>query len=148
MRAIGLYCLFACPLGVFADDSFDILARVELEPGTVVWSINQPDVTRPDTPYPSISFKQYDEVTVLAGGCVQTGGSGNTWKRYVDPLGDDSDRLYHGKIDIPGLTGGPVRISTLVNRTKQVKGLREGMDPADLILHLGYEDLPDNNNEA
>ncbi len=147
MRALGFCLITVFPLLVWGDDSFDIIARVELQPGTVVWSINQPDVTRENVPYP-ISFKQWDTVTVLAGGCVQTGGSGYTWKRYVEPLGDDTDRLYHGLINIPGITGDFVRISTLVNRTKQVKGLREGMKPEDLILHLSYEDLHDNDDAA
>ncbi len=67
MRAFTLCCVFASLLRVRGDDNFGIMASVELEPGTVVWSISQPDVTRRDTPYPDISFKQLDEMTVLAG---------------------------------------------------------------------------------
>ena len=29
---------------------------------------------------------------------MQTGGHGATWKRYVDPSGANSDRLYHGLV--------------------------------------------------
>jgi hypothetical protein len=42
-------------------------------------------------------------VFVEAGGCVQTGGAGDTWKRYVNPSGDGSDHLYFGSVAIPGV---------------------------------------------
>lgn len=54
---------------------------------------------------PSIKFQPGDRVTITIGGAVQTGGKGNTWKRYVNPRGDNSDSLYFGQIYIPGITG-------------------------------------------
>jgi len=39
-----------------------------------------------------------DRVLVYACGCVQTHGTGNTWKSYVHPKGNDSDHLYSGTI--------------------------------------------------
>jgi hypothetical protein len=75
-------------------------------PGHTVWQITRPRVNAPSTEYPQITFKPGSTVTVNASGCVQTGGKGLTWKRYVDPTGDKSDKLYHGEISIPGATNG------------------------------------------
>lgn len=73
------------------------------EPGTRDgYEILLPRVNRPVTIYNrrdhEIPLKRGDLVTVDACGCVQTGGTGNTWKLYVAPRGDNSDRLYHGVI--------------------------------------------------
>src|SRR5712671_2588466 len=51
---------------------------------TEIWQIAQPNVKRPMTSYPQIRFQPGDSVTIVAGGCVQTGGSGLTWKLYVN----------------------------------------------------------------
>ena len=55
----------------------------EGETKTIV--IDQPRVDVALTPLPSITFKPGDTVTIGAGGCVQTGGSGSTWKSYTAP---------------------------------------------------------------
>ena len=68
--------------------------------------IEQPPVKQHIKKYYGVNFEPGDRVTISAGGCVQTGGAGKTWKRYVDPEGPNSDRLYHGLIWIPGVTGG------------------------------------------
>src|SRR5262245_36842108 len=78
--------------------------------------VDQPNVKARRTEYRSITFKPGDKVTVQAGGCVQTGGSGATWKRFVNPSGANSDRLYHGLITIPGATGIDQRIQGVVGR--------------------------------
>ncbi|MFN8352908.1 MAG: hypothetical protein U0Y10_00555 [Spirosomataceae bacterium] len=67
------------------------------------YKINEPNVRQRRTEYPSITFKPGDVVEFRAGGCVQTGGSGLTWKRYVMPSGPNSDRFYHGMVMIPGI---------------------------------------------
>jgi hypothetical protein len=54
---------------------------------TEVWRITEPVVTQPTSEYPQIKFQPGDAVFVHAAGCVQTGGHGRTWKRYVDPSG-------------------------------------------------------------
>jgi hypothetical protein len=101
--------------------------------------IDRPDVTVAMEPYPSIRFCPGDAVVVQASGCVQTGGSGDTWKRYVNPSGDNSDHLYHGLISIPGVTQGLVRLQSVVGNSAL---------PASTggSLSLGYEDddLSDN----
>ena len=61
------------------------------------WVIPQPPVNAASTTMSSYVFHPNDEVLVQAGGCVQTGGLGKTWKRYVDPLGG-SNQYYFGEI--------------------------------------------------
>src|SRR4051812_5663056 len=93
--------------------------------------VHEPIVTQPSATYPTIQFLPGDHVFVDAGGCVQTGGHGATWKRYVNPASDNG--LYHGLINIPGATGGLVQIWTAVGRTFTVGG-------SGGSLVLGYED--------
>jgi hypothetical protein len=76
-------------------------------------------------------FQPGDHVQVFAGGCVQTGGKGKTWKRYVDPASNND--LYHGLITIPGATGDLDRLVNVVGRQYTVSG-------AGGNLILGYED--------
>jgi hypothetical protein len=102
--------------------------------------IEQPNVRQHETVYSNIVFAPGDYVDVNGDGCVQTGGWGPTWKRYVNPSGPNADRLYHGLVRIP--TGTPnsalVRISTVVGRHLQVTGVNVPLP--NLVLHLGYED--------
>jgi hypothetical protein len=88
---------------------------------------------------PGISLRRGDLVTVDADGCVQTGGSGSTWKRYVDPQGDNADRLYHGLLGVlnaiepDGTTmPNPIRIQNV--------RLQPFWIPVAQPLRLGYED--------
>jgi hypothetical protein len=92
--------------------------------------ITEPVVNQPDTTYP-FSFLPGDHVLVSGGGCVQTGGHGLTWKRYIDPASDNG--LYHGLITIPSTTGNRARLLDVVGRPLVVGG-RGGS------LSLGYED--------
>jgi hypothetical protein len=72
---------------------------------TEQWYIYQPVVNQNSwhTFKGQISFRRGDYVTINAGGCVQTGGSGLTWKRYVAPQGANSDRLYFGVFAMPSV---------------------------------------------
>ncbi len=104
--------------------------------------IDQPVVTqeaRHGKAYP-VTFRPGDLVTITAGGCVQTGGWGATWKRYVDPKGPNADRLYHGTIWIPG-TGIPPgitkEIGTYLNRPIPIPAT---VAPPNNVLVLGYVD--------
>ena len=47
--------------------------------GTIHCTINQPPVNAHETVIPTVLFAPGDVVTVVADGCVQTGGHGNTW---------------------------------------------------------------------
>lgn len=73
-------------------------------PTTEVWRIDQPNVKQKQTNYPNIPLLAGDLVSVFAGGCVQTGGSGLTWKRYARPVSrlEGTDNEYFGLITIPG----------------------------------------------
>jgi hypothetical protein len=108
--------------------------------GKIECRINQPVVTQHETVYPMVVFAPGDIVDVTADGCVQTGGFGNTWKRYVNPSGADSARLYHGLVRIPTGTkdSALVRINSVIGRHLQVTGT--GVPVSQLKLHLGYED--------
>jgi hypothetical protein len=98
----------------------------------------------------TIRFRPGDRITVDAGGCVQTGGVGATWKRYVNPSGPNSDRLYHGLIYIPyATTDFPrsptvdwlVRIEDVIGRTLFIPERRNVPNPQLLdAMTLGYED--------
>ena len=87
-------------------DGPEIVERIPGAHGHTVWKITRPRVNQAVTDYDQIQFAPGETVIVEAGGCVQTGGQGATWKRYVDPVGKGSDRLYHGQISIPGATNG------------------------------------------
>jgi hypothetical protein len=93
--------------------------------------IDEPVVNQPQFTY-DFSFVPGDHVTVDAGGCVQVGGHGDTWKRYVDPASDND--LYHGLITIPGATGILDRLVNVVGRQLVVRGRGGGN------LVLGYQD--------
>lgn len=142
--------LWAVP--TFAQESIDW--NKDKEPAESTWFIKQPQVKVARKDYnkdnDKVLFRQYDEVIVTAGGCVQTGGTGKTWKRYVDPLGANSDRLYHGRIWIPGATDGLVRISSIVGLPLVINKFPQHTSPTPesdpYFLRLGYEDdnLDDN----
>ena len=135
--------LFLTPALLPAADQFDIVSVLSNTSSQTVWRITQPNVKQPTTPYAQIKFAPGDSISIDAGGCVQTGGHGNTWKRYVDPSGANSDRLYHGQIWIPGINASLVRVKdfTAFKVAKQIPSpLPASLNPADLYLRLGYED--------
>lgn len=101
------------------------------------WVISEPIVTQRDTQYGQIKFKVGDKVTIRAEGCVQTGGSGKTWKSYVDPRGPNSDHIYHGLVKLPGMAD-LARIREFLNNKNGKYIIRSGQN--DMTLHLGYED--------
>jgi hypothetical protein len=108
---------------------------VEKTSSTEVWRIVSPNVNNRFTRYTSISLREGDTVTIDAGGCVQTGGSGRTWKLYVSPKGPNSDRLYHGLIKLPGMEGY-VRLEDFM---RKYQGTTVTAD-IDMKLRVGYED--------
>jgi hypothetical protein len=107
---------------------------------TETWRIDEPDVKRAETTYPSILFQKGDRFTIDAGGCAQTGGFGKTWKRFVDPSGPNSDHLYHGLILVPSAIEGIQRVQGVLHRVFQI-----GDVAGPVQLTLGYED--DNYND-
>jgi hypothetical protein len=139
--AYGVCFVLAAVPVMRADDQFDLITVQLNTSSQTVWRISHPNVRQAVTSYPSIKFLPGDSVSIDAGGCVQTGGHGKTWKRYVNPSGDNSDHLYHGKVSIPGVTNGLVRIqgSPVFNHAMTIPA--PGNIPANqMVLQLGYED--------
>jgi hypothetical protein len=146
MMAVGAFLLFCAALISYGQSGEKITHTVN---GTTDnWRIDQPNVKQHVTPYPQIRFKPGDHIVIQAGGCVQTGGVGQTWKLYVHPTGPDADRLYHGLIWIPGVIGGPAatgvppnpqRISAYIGAPQAVT-VPSGTNVQELYLRLGYED--------
>src|SRR5580658_3643634 len=124
-------------------DQFDVITLETNTSSQTVWRISQPNVKQAATQYPQIKFLPGDSVSIDAAGCVQTGGSGRTWKRYVDPSGPNADRLYHGLIWIPGINNALQRIKdfSAFRVAKQIPSpLPANLPASSLFLHLGYED--------
>lgn len=114
------------------------LAAPEVKDTTFDVRIDRPGVNTPVTPVPQVQLRPGDVVSVsTAGGCVQTGGSGKSWKRYVNPSGPRSDRYYHGLIQVPGVMSTPTRLADILGQSFVVP--TSGMPPNPILL-LGYED--------
>jgi hypothetical protein len=112
------------------------------EGGRETWRVEAPHVNQRETAYPQIKFGKGDAVSVRAGGCVQTGGSGQTWRRYVDPVGPNSNRLYHGLIKLPGMPAAVRLADFMKSNSHTVPNNAAG----DRSLRLGYEDDSYANN--
>ena len=127
-------------------------------PNLDLWMIHEPNVRHSITHYTQIVFTPGDTITISAGGGVQTGGLGKTWKLYVDPRGPNSDRLYHGLIHIPE-GPNPVfptspTVKAMNNMVRILEVLKKGQalryeltnvhrfesNPEPNHLVLGYED--------
>src|SRR5438105_9059582 len=103
MNSRWLILVFTCLVFILPAQASERVTCEYTEPSLrhIRCRIDEPNVTQRLTPYIDIAFQIGDSVTIDAGGCVQTGGIGPTWKRYVNPQGPNSDQLYHGLILIP-----------------------------------------------
>ncbi len=97
--------------------------------------IHEPKVTQPSESFPQIVLHGGDQVYFTAHGCAQTGGHGKTWKRYLNPSGDESGEYYHGLISIPGVTKGLEQMSKY-----NAKYMVIPKNIAAVTLVLGYSD--------
>jgi Carbohydrate binding module (family 6) len=101
------------------------------------------DITRPVVTHPRFNYGNLqpdDKITVIdAGGCVQTGGQGLTWKRYANPDGPKSDHLYFGSMELPGVLA-KTRFRDLMGKTIEIP---PGISPS-LILYYEDDYYPDN----
>jgi hypothetical protein len=106
-----------------------------------IWTIDEPNVRQPTTQYKDIRYEKGEVIGIRAGGCVQTGGSGATWKDYVNPLGANANPLYMGQILLPG-TGQNLEPIARVNNTKVTvpQQLPPTIQESDLFVTLGYTD--------
>jgi len=126
--------LFLLVVGISVPGETETVGRSKIStPGLEIWRIVEPEVRGRVKAYDEIQFKGGERVEIRAGGCVQTGGKGLTWKRYVDPQGPNSDRLYHGLIRLPGMDGLR-RIREVIGTPQEIPRDRSGR------LELGYED--------
>lgn len=140
---IGVLVVILASAMASRADQFDIISFEHPSANVEIVHINQPNPQHPITQYPSITFLPGDQIVVTAGGCVQTGGWGDTWKRYVNPSGDESEKYYFGEIWIPGVTEVMEPIQGVVNKQLFVPA----GSPSNLFLRLGYSDdgYGDNN---
>jgi len=79
-----------------------------------MWRIDRPDPRLPLTAYPAVRLRPHDRVYLHALGWVHMKHStlsGDIWKDYVYPTGDNAERLYHGTFWLPGATPGPIRFA-------------------------------------
>lgn len=130
--ALMLFVLAAALAGPFMSSaSASTSASCDRSHYPATCEIVEPNVMTFKTAYPQVQLHAGEVVTVTAGGCVQTGGHGKTWKRYVDPVGGSGD-LYSGFIHIPFATGGLIPLRNAVNATYPVL--------EDTQLYLGYND--------
>ena len=142
--ALLMFGLFATLFGAGAATAAPRVTH-SISGATETWRIDEPDVRQKITEFPEIRFRPGDKVRVTAGGCVQIGGSGKTWRRYVDPIGKKSDRLYHGMVLIPGAIGNlPANSLDRFARILIIKGhdfdVNAVTEPRKQHLWLGYED--------
>ncbi len=140
-----LRCVLSAHPSQSGRDVFDIISvssdTTTSSGETKVWRIDHPDVIDLQRNYPDIRFAPGDKIQISAGGCVQTGGSGATWKSYTHPTGDSADHLYSGLLWIPGVTGGGLqRIAGVLNRTFTVPDHLAPLVAQSLFLQLGYQD--------
>ncbi len=143
-----LHSIFACSLllsSYIAGAAETVTHTVSSDGKTQVWTINEPEVgiaveNYGFKPHTDIKFQPGDGVTIEAGGCVQTGGSGKTWKSYVKPLGPNSDKYYSGTIWIPGAIGAQAPNVTWIKDGLGTWGIPASATPANLYLLLGYLD--------
>ncbi|HXW76900.1 MAG TPA: hypothetical protein VEJ20_05760, partial [Candidatus Eremiobacteraceae bacterium] len=134
----------------YVADVISISSDVKTPAGeTRVIRIDQPRVDIPIDEFNGpgarrIHFDTGDVVTVIdAGGCVQTGGMGSTWKSYVYPQGNGQETYYSGQLWIPNATGaGLTRIAALLNHPYTVSPSGGPLASANQFLYLGYEDEP------
>jgi hypothetical protein len=133
--------LAAVTLAPIALHAESITHTVSTDGKTEVWRIMEPVVTQATSEYPQIKFQPGDAVYLHASGCVQTGGHGSTWKRYVDPSGPNADRLYFGTVWIPGVVGtsaaAQAKFKDINSKTFSVPA---NANPAQTYLRLGYLD--------
>lgn len=110
---------------------------------TEVFRIDQPRVDTPLIVLKDIVFQPGDTIELTAGGCVQPGGHGLTWKLYADPRGGASDQYYSGLAFIAGTTGeAPQRIGAIARKTFTVPIAANPALRKDVSLQLGYQDTP------
>jgi hypothetical protein len=141
----SLRCVISSlPIGsgdqAYTGDIISISSDTMTQTGEIkVIRIDQPRVDIAVDDVPSITFKPGDSVKFLAGGCVQTGGAGSTWKNYINPYNPDSVNEYYGLLQIPGAQGA---IGSLQRDAAVMAPFQSHWPVGDKPTHLvlGYQD--------
>jgi hypothetical protein len=115
------------------------ISVTQLSPNVERVVISRPVVSQSFFDYKPIVFQRGDQILIDAGGCVQTGGAGRTWKRYVNPRGEDANRFYFGSMEIPGFLP-TTRFSDLLGQTLTMSNL----NPVTLVLRYSDDNYGDN----
>lgn len=135
---------------------FDIISvganSIKSRVRTKEWRIDRPEVwsSKPDgeADYPLITFQPGDKISIVGGGCVQTGGFGSqTWKSYINPKGDNANKYYWGTVYIKHVTAGGYERTGQIQNNGPLPALPpDDNAKIDYILRLGYQDdnLSDN----
>jgi hypothetical protein len=113
---------------------------MQRSPAIIECIISEPLVTGPFFTYPKVHLEPGDDVTVNAGGCVQVGGHGLTWKNYVHPSGSQSDRYYFGTLTIGQSPVNNVAFRDAPNGVIHTVIRKAGPDALKPLLGLGYPD--------
>jgi hypothetical protein len=101
--------------------------------GRVRYHITEPVVSKSAIEIPSIQFRPGDKVRIDADGCANTGGTGKTWKRFVNPSGPNAERMYYGLIQLPSRENDTLqKMQNVIGRTITIT------DAGTLVI--GYED--------
>lgn len=135
----AVFATLVAAIPAYADGPFDEIQMWQEPDGSITYfKITRPNPTVQSRTYESVLIPGNSYIEVQAGGCVQTGGHGKTWKRYVNPIGPNSNKYYHGLVQIPGAIYTPTRFADL-------QTLSDGWSAQSHIwnsvfLTLGYED--------
>jgi hypothetical protein len=118
-----------------ASDTIDEKSEVK------IWRVDQPMVVLPSVAIPQIELLAGDKLSFRAGGCAQTGGSGRTWKNFVNPINPDFINEYFGMVQVqnaPDGLGALQRLSVFMapDQTQWSVGDKPG------ALIIGYQDEP------
>jgi hypothetical protein len=133
---VCLVTIAVAPNRASAADLPDVSCHI-VSTGATICRIDRPTVNQPLTRYDQVRFAPGDQVHIKVGGCVQTGGAGDTWKSYYIPL--DGDGLYYGTVFIPFATVRPMGFMWSNEQTFTIP-LSAASAPDQLYLRLGYVD--------
>src|SRR5438094_1644662 len=149
---VAVICSFemtVTPAVAQSDETFDVVSVLSdtktADTEVKLWRIDRPEVRKAHQAYKQIRFRPGDTIIIDAGGCVQTGGSGKTWKSYTRPMGDNSETFYSGTIRIPGVIelgdGEYARVGGVLHKEWKIPSHLPPTHPeTDLYLRLGYQD--------
>lgn len=146
----------ATPAGATICNYIGPSSRMSVNHTTSAGTLDSYVIQYPDTRHSQmlilsreIPLKGGDRVKISACGCTQTGGSGKTWKDFVNPQGPKSNQYYAGTIGFKaggGLTPllGMQRLSVFMRQYPN--GYLIPRNANRPILLIGFQDDDYNDN--